>query len=87
MLGELVLHEIAYHSYFRTRLRTLDDVRAYFVTILFLLVRSLQAFNVNLSHLKRSHHDFFRFLAIPIAQHFAQSRGNDLPRQSKFPPL
>ena len=84
MLGEPVLHEIIYYRYFHTRLRTLDHVGTYFVPILFLLVRSLQAFNVNLSHLKHSHHDAFRFLAILIAQHFAQSRGNDLPPQSEF---
>lgn len=55
----------------------------YFVTELFLVVRALQAGKVNLVHLKHGLHDSLRFFAIFVAQHFAQSRGNDLPGQTK----
>jgi hypothetical protein len=60
------------------------DLEHYQKTELFLVIGSLQAGNVNLFHFKHGLHDPFRFLAVVIAQYFAQSRGNNLPRQTEF---
>ena len=48
------------------------------------VVRLLQAFYVNFVHFHHCLHDPVCFLGIFVLQHFAQSRGDDLPRQAIF---
>src|SRR5271163_82547 len=69
-----------------TRTRTWLMLRFFFLFyfILFAPIRSLQALDVNLSHLQHSFEDPLRFGRVFVLHQFDQSPGDDLPRYAKF---